>query len=105
MADRCDDCGSTVRVRFYPDAECRGVHSCHLCDRCTGRGGQRQDSLNDQLNDLARLAVEHGMYDAADWMRSIRARSRTGTLTQVESREIQQREDGPLVPASDGGAS
>jgi hypothetical protein len=29
---------------------------------------QRQDSLNDQLRDLHRLAARLGMYDAADWL-------------------------------------
>ena len=51
----------------------------------TAPHGQRQDSLNDQLNDLQRLAVEHGMYDAADWMRSMRVRSRTGTTDVMAS--------------------
>lgn len=30
---------------------------------------QRQDSLTDQMNDLVKLAIEHGMYDAVDWIR------------------------------------
>jgi hypothetical protein len=30
---------------------------------------QDQRSLTDQLDDLYRLAIEKGMYDAADWMR------------------------------------
>lgn len=29
---------------------------------------QRQDSLLDQLEDLHRVAVRFGMYDAADWL-------------------------------------
>jgi hypothetical protein len=29
---------------------------------------QRQDSLNDQLIDLHRVAVKLGCYDAADWI-------------------------------------
>ncbi len=28
----------------------------------------RQDSLTDQIRDLVKLANEHGMYDAADWI-------------------------------------
>jgi hypothetical protein len=31
---------------------------------------QRQDSLLDQLNDLILYAVDSGMYDAVDWIRS-----------------------------------
>lgn len=30
---------------------------------------QRQDSVTDQLHDLIRLANDHGLYDAADWVR------------------------------------
>ena len=30
---------------------------------------QRQDSLNDQLKDLAAIADREGMYDAADYIR------------------------------------
>lgn len=29
---------------------------------------QRQDSLNNQLDDLARVAVQLGMYDAHTWL-------------------------------------
>lgn len=29
---------------------------------------QRQDSLDDQLRDVRRLAVKAGCYDAADWI-------------------------------------
>jgi len=35
---------------------------------------QRQDSLNDQLKDLAVIATKHGMYDAADLVKSLVAR-------------------------------
>ena len=31
--------------------------------------GQRQDSVTDQLRDLHQLAILHGMYDAADWIK------------------------------------
>lgn len=30
---------------------------------------QRQDSLLRQLDDLYRIAIREGMYDAADWLR------------------------------------
>jgi len=30
---------------------------------------QRQDSLQDQLEDLIVVATRNGMYDAADWIR------------------------------------
>ncbi len=30
---------------------------------------QRQDSLDEQLRDLAAIADREGMYDAADWLR------------------------------------
>lgn len=29
----------------------------------------RQDSLTDQMDDLMRIAVREGMYDAHDWLR------------------------------------
>jgi hypothetical protein len=65
----------------------------------TPASGQRQDSLNNQLNDLHRLAVEHGMYDAADWMRSMRGR-RTGSADMGHcprcSRRFRVRNDGLL---------
>lgn len=32
---------------------------------------QRQDSLNDQLKDLAAIADREGMYDAADFIREV----------------------------------
>lgn len=36
---------------------------------------QRQDSLDDQLRDVAQKAVEMGCYDAADWIaRQLRQR-------------------------------
>ena len=40
---------------------------------------QRQDSLDEQLQDLSRVAIKLGMYDADDWLRQFlepRARSR-----------------------------
>jgi hypothetical protein len=41
---------------------------------------QRQDSLTEQLQDLAVIAEEHGMYDAADWLRDIiRLREKVGS--------------------------
>jgi hypothetical protein len=43
------------------------------------KNGQRQDSLDDQLHDLMKLAVAHGLYDAHDWMRQ--------ALAQVEERD------------------
>lgn len=33
-----------------------------------GQQPQRQDSLDDQLHDLHRVAARLGMYDAADWL-------------------------------------
>ncbi len=32
---------------------------------------QRQDSLQDQLEDLIVVATRNGMYDAADWIRQM----------------------------------
>lgn len=32
------------------------------------RTGQRQDSVSDQMATVMRLAVEHGCYDAHDWL-------------------------------------
>lgn len=31
---------------------------------------QRQDSLDDQLRDVRRMATQMGCYDAADWIRA-----------------------------------
>jgi hypothetical protein len=36
--------------------------------RALPRQSQRQDSLNDQLEDLRLVASRLGMYDAADWL-------------------------------------
>jgi hypothetical protein len=36
---------------------------------------QRQDALDDQLDDLERVAVRLGLYDAHDWLRARRTRT------------------------------
>jgi hypothetical protein len=36
--------------------------------RHVGQQPQRQDSLEDQLRDLHRVAMQLGCYDAADWL-------------------------------------
>lgn len=47
---------------------------CKACNRAAQtrynarQKQQRQDSITDQMRDLHRLAVENGMYDAADWL-------------------------------------
>lgn len=33
--------------------------------------GQRQDSLDDQIDDLCMVAVQLGMFDAADWLKEL----------------------------------
>lgn len=32
----CADCHTVQAVRFFHDSECNGVHSCYLCDECSG---------------------------------------------------------------------
>ncbi len=42
---------------------------CHIGIEILAEPQQRQDSLDEQLRDLAALADRAGMYDAADWIR------------------------------------
>lgn len=35
----------------------------------TSNKAQRQDSLLSQLDDLYKIAIQEGMYDAAQWLR------------------------------------
>jgi len=36
------------------------------------RRPQSQASLDDQLDELSRLAAKHGLYDAQDWLKTVR---------------------------------
>jgi hypothetical protein len=48
-----------------------GPWRCGQCyQECERYMPQRQDSLTDQLVDIARLADRMGCYDAADWIRN-----------------------------------
>lgn len=49
-----------------PDGIDRGVFSReHI-----GEIAQRQDSVTEQMNDLLKIAVQLGMYDAVDWVKA-----------------------------------
>lgn len=50
---------------------------------------QSQASLEDQLNELEALAAKHGLYDAQDWLRRVRAE---GTRLQRSFRVIEEDE-------------
>jgi hypothetical protein len=44
---------------------------------------QRQDSLNDQLNDMAKEATKLGMYDAADFLAKFYAEKQKHPLNPI----------------------
>lgn len=47
-----------------------GVQDGVFPRECIGELAQRQDSVTDQLNDLIKFAIQSGMYDAVDWIKS-----------------------------------
>jgi len=59
---------------------------------------QRQDSVTDQLKELAVIAErEHGMHDAADWIRRLLELSSFAEGARVQHRFVETRFEGAVL--------
>jgi len=59
---------------------------------------QRQDSVTDQLKELVVIAErEHGMHDAADWIRRLLETSNLAKGTRVQHRLVEARFEGTVL--------
>lgn len=80
----CDSCGGSLPTviscgaRFISGPYYCGYIECPQTQKRLRAAGlpipekgkpQRQDSLDEQLRDLAAIADREGMYDASDWLR------------------------------------
>jgi len=79
---RCADHVSRDTLRLLKSGDIEEVSS----EEALGKepvGMPDQRSLKEQLDSLERLAIQHGMYDAHDWIRRARSQNQTQPLTDT----------------------